>query len=154
MMTENEAQAIADTLCKAFGIRKAKVKFSNRATRGLYYPDRKVIAIGNRCWRGVMNGLLHEMAHHVHDCQDGGSYDRSGTRRRRQIHNPRFCKILNDVITQAKADGIAEEYSWETEYRSVRKFAIARGWASAPTASVRTASKPPPLDILGSLFGP
>ena len=153
MMTENEAQAIADTLCKAFGIRKAKVRLSNRATRGYYDPRAKEIVVGNRCWRGVMNGLLHELAHHVHDCQEDRAYDRSANGRR-QIHNPRFCKILNDVVVQAKADGIAEEYSWETEYRSVRKIAIARGWASAPTASVRTASKPPPLDILGSLFGP
>lgn len=112
----------------------------NRSGRGIYYPDSKTVTIGRsyKYHRTAEHSIIHEFAHHLADERDlayRAVFRAENEQRRlqnlapkfypfakRRHHDKLFCEALFE--TAAFYYGTASEYSWETEYTSVAKWAF------------------------------
>ncbi len=103
-----QAQEIIDLLCMEFKVRKPNLDWSMHSRNGRYFKRYYRLVCGPHAWRGVVNCLLHEFAHHVNYLSNPLSLP----------HSKSFHSILTKVVIAWY--GNVREYSWSTEYRSMR----------------------------------
>lgn len=134
-MTKQKAESIVNEISCALGCPRPKLIWSPRTTRGRGYH--RWIKIGPRCWRGTINSLIHEFAHHLH-------YHRNFQLRHRdrdeKSHGHAFYVALWDVVNAAQ--NLGYEYNWLTEYKSIRRTRIIHGRPSMPTSAAAAGSGP------------
>jgi hypothetical protein len=130
-MTREDAEQMVWFLCWRAGVKRPSViAWTNRVVRGRYqYPSKKHprgrLVIGQKAWRGPVDCLIHEVAHHVAAMRAPKLSPREkamkvalGRRRGgggREHHGPAFSLALEDVV---RAWG---SYTWATEYPTVRE---------------------------------
>ena len=125
-----EVSRIVNFLADHFKVVVPKIKFSGRVRRGRYRLRDMTVIMGPKCWRGV-HTAVHEFAHHLDLVRRGhagaGGYKREATYvdgwitkiKRRSFHGESFTVALEDCVEAAFAK--MTDYSWETEYRMVKK---------------------------------
>lgn len=110
--TKETAVAMMDLLGDAFkvGLRaRPKLRWSDRASAGVYYPSWKgypTVVLGPRVWRGLEFTMVHEYAHFIaytlYDCKG---------------HGPGFIRALREVAIAWYGNEI--DYDWKREYKRV-----------------------------------
>jgi hypothetical protein len=111
-----EYQALVNGWATTMKIPAPRVEVRRR-NGGRYLYNRRLIRVKPDC---SINLLIHEFAHHV-------AYVDTGKRHK---HGPLFRIALVQVA--AVALGLASRYSWATDYKSLRSWAIRHGLAPAP----------------------
>ena len=136
-MTETEAILAIQCLTRAFRLgAPPTLRWSARDRRGhARLGDR--ITVGPRCWRGVEDTLLHEVAHIM-------TFRRGGNARE---HSERFYLHLVAIVQEHYGD--SRRYGWATEYKRLKArarrdgllrndvAADAAGWSASPRRRLR-----------------
>jgi hypothetical protein len=137
-MRECEAREIIAALSAHFSVPEAYLQWVPWSKNGRYLTHSKRIQCGPNCWRGAVPALLHEFAHHLHHVRNGHDlrFDKNGNRWH-DHHGRRFMECLADVVVAYYSD--ISLYPWHTEYRSIRSFAVARGFNQPKGGSSRAA---------------
>jgi hypothetical protein len=125
-MTEARAREIVDRQCAHFNVRKPRLQWVSWSRNGRYSMFYGQIQAGPHCWRGAVPALLHEFAHHLSYVRNGRQVhsDKNGNRWQ-DYHGRHFIQSLADVVEAHCGD--LSQYPWETEYCSIRNFAVRRG---------------------------
>ena len=108
-MKREQAQEMIELLASEYHVVPPQLTWTNRAKNGRYFPRTRRICIGPRVWRGVVDCLLHEFAHHLYYVRK--LYARTP-------HGRAYHVILTDVVTRWYGD--VKSYQWTTEYQSIR----------------------------------
>ncbi len=127
-MTEAQAREIVDRLSGHLKVRTPRLQWVSWSRNGRYSMFYGRIQAGPNCWRGAVAALLHEFAHHLDYVRNGCQVhsDKNGNRWQ-EYHSRRFIHSLADVVEAHYGD--LSHYPWETEYRSIRNFAVSQGIA-------------------------
>ena len=108
---KHEAEELLQILASHFGIPTPNLSWTFRSKRGWANYRKWNISSGPLAWRGTTNSLLHEFAHLLNHKRNPAEADR-------RPHGKAFIATLYEVIEAWH--GNASQYSWGTEYVTVR----------------------------------
>jgi hypothetical protein len=109
MLNRQAVEEVIVLLAEEFKIPRPRIRWHGRTLRGRACWTTNTIYLGPNCWRG-MDSVLHEFAHILH-------YRTTGER---GCHREGFVYALKKTAHAWYGDHT--KYSWQTEYRSLRKY--------------------------------
>lgn len=115
-MEHTQAKEIITLLSKEFKVRPPKLEMI-RGKRSWYRSRKKLISFGVG-WENHFtreNVLLHEFAHHLEYCRNGGQLAD-----KKSAHSAYFVKCLIEVVEYYYGD--LSKYAWDKEYKQVQRF--------------------------------